>query len=191
MTAIRTRRSRLKSIIGPRLTVLARCVLRGLPLPRWGNMRRVEPFSTAYGFDRGTPVDRYYLDRFLDANRALITGRVLEIQVPSYTRRFGGDVSESHTVDINPAFRATYTCDLADAPQIPTGYYDCFLAPNTFQHILDLHTALRDNAPSRQARRHPARVGGVPVAAHSGRRRLLAPLARRMALRARGGVAGL
>lgn len=143
MTTTDEWRSRLKSIIGPRLTVRARCVLRGLPLPRWGNMRRVEPFSTAYGSDRGTPIDRYYLDRFLDANRALITGRVLEIQVPSYTRRFGDHVSESHTVDINPGFQATYTCDLANAAQIPTGYYDCFLAPNTFQHILDLHPALR------------------------------------------------
>ena len=136
-------RSRLKSIIGPRLTVLARCVLRDLPLPRWGNMRRLEPFSTAYGFDRGTPVDRYYLDRFLDANRALITGRVLEIQVPSYTRRFGGDVRESHTVDINPSFQATYTCDLADASQIPGDHYDCLLAPNTLQHLASLQPALR------------------------------------------------
>jgi len=138
-----TGRARLKAIMGPRLTVMARCVLRGLPRPRWGNMRRVVPFSKAFGFDRGTPVDRYYLDQFLDANRALITGRVLEVQVSSYTRRFGQGVVESHTVDINPRFQATYTCDLAQAPQIPDDYYDCVLAPNTFQHLLDLHAALK------------------------------------------------
>jgi hypothetical protein len=143
MTASDAGRQRLKAVIGPRLTVLARCVLRGQPLPRWGNLRRLEPFSTTYGFDRGTPIDRYYLNRFLDANRFVITGRVLEVQVPSYTKQFGKDVRESHTVDINPDFRATYTCDLADAAQIPTGYYDCFLVPNTLQHIVDLHTALR------------------------------------------------
>jgi SAM-dependent methyltransferase len=136
-------RQRLKSLIGPRLTVLARCVLRGKPLPRWGNLRRVTPFSTSFGFDRGTPIDRYYLHRFFDANRSLISGRVLEVQVPSYTKQFGTDVRESHTVDINPVFQATYTCDLADAAQIPSNYYDCFLVPNTFQHILDLHPALR------------------------------------------------
>jgi SAM-dependent methyltransferase len=143
MSAGNDGRQRLKSLIGPRLTVLARCVLRGKPLPRWGNMRRVTPFSTSFGFDRGTPIDRYYLHRFLDANRSLISGRVLEVQVPSYTKQFGTEVRESHTVDINPAFRATYTCDLADAAQIPSNYYDCFLVPNTFQHILDLHPALR------------------------------------------------
>jgi hypothetical protein len=123
--------------------VLARCVIRDLPLPRWGNMRRTTPFSTTFGFDRGTPIDRYYLENFLDSHRALITGRVLEVQLASYTKRFGESVRESHTVDINPEFRATYTCDLADAAQIPTAYYDCFLVPNTLQHLLKLEPALR------------------------------------------------
>ena len=133
----------LKAVIGPRLTVLARCVLRGLPIPRWGNLRRVEPFSGYFGFERGMPVDRFYLHNFLDANRALITGRVLEVQVPSYTKSYGHDVEVSHTVDINPQSRATYTCDLADAPQIPSGSYDCVIAPNTFQYFTDLGPALR------------------------------------------------
>jgi hypothetical protein len=143
MTAAVAARARLKSIFGPRLTVLARCMLRDLPLPRWGNMRRTVPFSTTFGFDRGTPIDRYYLERFLDSHRALITGRVLEVQLPSYTQRYGGQVRESHTVDINPEFGATYTCDLADAAHIPTDYYDCFLLPNTLQHIVRLEPALR------------------------------------------------
>jgi SAM-dependent methyltransferase len=134
---------RLKALAGPRLTVVGRCLLRGLPVPRWGNLRRVRPFSTSYGFDRGTPIDRYYLDAFFRANQALITGRVLEVQLPSYTKRFGQRVEQSHSVDINPQFGATYTCDLADAPQIPSDYYDCFLLPNTLQHVETLRPALQ------------------------------------------------
>ena len=133
----------IKSAIGPHLTVLARCVLRGLPIPRWGNLRRTEPFSGVFGFDRGTPVDRFYLQHFMETNRSAITGRVLEVQVPSYTRTYGHDVETSHTVDINPQFSATYTCDLADAAQIPTNSYDCVLAPNTLQYIRDLPAGLR------------------------------------------------
>jgi SAM-dependent methyltransferase len=136
-------RAGLKSAIGPHLTVLARCLLRGLPVPRWGNLRRVEPFSGTFGFDRGTPVDRFYLHRFLAENRAVITGRVLEVQVPSYTRTFGHDVATSHTVDIDPKYLATYTCDLADAPQIQSSSYDCVLAPNTLPHVADLMGSLR------------------------------------------------
>ena len=133
----------VKSALGPRFTVLARCVARGLPVPRWGNLRRVEPFSRVFGFDRGTPIDRFYLHRFLDANRAAITGRVLEVQVSSYTRTYGHHVDAADTVDMNPAFRATYTCDLADAPQIPSDRYDCVLVPNTLQYVTDLPAALR------------------------------------------------
>jgi len=134
---------RLRALAGPRLTLVGRCLLRGLPLPRWGNLRRVRPFSASYGFDRGTPIDRYYLDAFLRGNQRLITGRVLEVQLPSYTRRFGHGVQESHSVDIEPKFNATFTCDLADAPEIPSDYYDCFLLPNTLQHVEALRPALQ------------------------------------------------
>ena len=135
--------SAAKAVLGPHLTVLGRCLLRGLPIPRWGNLRRVEPFSASFGFDRGTPVDRFYLHRFLDANRRVITGRVLEVQLPSYTKTYGHAVETSHTVDIDPAFHATYTCDLADAREIPSDSYDCFLAPQTLQHVGDLGGVLR------------------------------------------------
>lgn len=135
--------SAAKAILGPQLTVLARCVLRGLPVPRWGNLRRVEPFSANFGFERGTPVDRFYLHKFFEANRSVITGRILEVQMPSYTHRYGHDVEVSHTVDINPAFGATYTCDLADAPAIPSDSYDCLLAPQTLQHVTDPGGVLR------------------------------------------------
>jgi SAM-dependent methyltransferase len=118
-------------------------MLRGLPIPRWGNLRRVSPLSPNFGFERGTPVDRFYLHRFLEANRAGITGRVLEVQVPSYTRVYGHDVEISHTVDINPRFATTYICDLAEAPQIPDDYYDCSLLPNTLQHVQDPAAVLR------------------------------------------------
>ena len=133
----------LKAAIGPRMAVLGRCLLRGLPIPRWGNLRRVAPFSSRYGADRGTPVDRFYLERFLDANRAVITGRVLEVQMPGYTQKFGYDVTESHTVDIDPKFNATFTTDLADAAMIPSDHYDCVLLPNTLQHLELLEPALR------------------------------------------------
>jgi SAM-dependent methyltransferase len=135
--------STAKTVLGPQFTVLARCMLRSLPIPRWGNLRRVEPFSSNYGFERGTPVDRHYLHKFMDANRAVITGRVLEVQLPSYTRTYGHDVDAAHTVDINPEFAATYTCDLADASAIASDSYDCLLAPQTLQHVTDLSGVLR------------------------------------------------
>jgi SAM-dependent methyltransferase len=129
--------------LGPKWTTRARCIMRGRPLPRWGNLRRTEPLSTEFGFDRGTPIDRYYVDDFLGRHRAVITGRVLEIQGSGYTRRFGHDLIACDTLDINPRFAATYTCDLAHAEHVvPDNAYDCFLLPNTFQHLRDIDRAL-------------------------------------------------
>ena len=136
-------KERGKQLVGPRTTTALRCLLRGYDLPRWGNLRRTAPFSTTYGFERGTPVDRYYLHRFLAAHRSAITGAVLEVQVDSYTRRFGHEVTRSETFDVIPLFRPTYLCDLSHAEGIlPDAAYDCLLLPNTLPYLLELDAAL-------------------------------------------------
>ncbi len=136
-------RERARALLGPHGTVVARSVLRGLGLPRWGNLRRTEPFSRNFGFDRGTPIDRHYLHAFLRANQAAITGDVLEIQGSDHARRYGHALGDTHTVDINPAFAPTYLCDLAQADVIPSGRYDCFLLPNTLCVLRDIEGCLR------------------------------------------------
>ncbi len=136
--------ARLKTWLGPRWTTRARCVLRGLPIPWWGNLRRTHPFSSYFGFERGTPVDRYYLAHFLDAHRADITGDVLEVQVGDITRRYGHQVRRSDTIDIEPQFHPTWCCDLATADTIiPDDHYDCFILPNTLSFLRDLDACLR------------------------------------------------
>jgi len=134
----------IKSLLGPRWTTWARTVTRGLERPSWGNLRRVTPISTSYGFDRGTPIDRYYVDKFFTAQRHAITGRVLEIQTRDHTRKYGTAVTTSDTLDISPEFRPTYHCDLARASMVGDGGYDCFLLPNTLCFLKDLDAALRE-----------------------------------------------
>ena len=136
---------RVKRIAGPALTARLRTVARGYPIPRWGNMRRVTPFSPHFGFERGTPVDRHYVAAFFAAHRSEIKGRVLEIQSNSYTERFGVGVTTPHSIDINPHFKPTFCCDLARAQNvIPSESYDCFLIPNTLAHVRDLEPALQN-----------------------------------------------
>src|SRR6266850_2177138 len=108
-------RALVKRSVSPRTLVWLRCVTRGLPVPRWGNLRRVRPFSEHFGFERGTPVDRYYVHKFLDRHRHLITGRVLEIQAPDYARRYGHGLAVAHSIDLVAGYNAnlTYLCDLA------------------------------------------------------------------------------
>src|ERR687894_427089 len=55
-----------------------------------GDLRRLTPISREYGYDRGTPIDRFYIENFLEEHSSSIRGRVLEISENTYTRRFGG-----------------------------------------------------------------------------------------------------
>jgi hypothetical protein len=127
-----------------RMIVALRCLMKGYPLPRWGNLRRTSPFSANYGFERGTPVDRFYLERFLMKNQHFISGKILEIQASSYTRRFGHQIVEAHSVDINGEMNPTFLCDLAECDRvIPSDYYDCFLLPNTVSYLRRPHESLQ------------------------------------------------
>jgi hypothetical protein len=138
-------RQALKSRLGPRRTTLLRCLVRGKKLPRWGNLRVTEPFSSNWGIDRGTPVDRFFGDRFFAENRHLIRGKVLEIQNPVYTERYGVGVQQADSVDIDGQFGPTIVCDLAKAEGvIPSDAYDCFLLPYTLLVVKDLEGALRN-----------------------------------------------
>ena len=112
--------------------------------PIWGNLRRTRPFSEHYGFDRGAPIDRYYVNRFFELNRQFISGDVLEIQGTAYTQMFGHGVRRSDSVDVEAEHGTTFVCDLARSEGVlASNSYDCFLLPNTFNHLQDLEGCLR------------------------------------------------
>ncbi|MGK7898089.1 MAG: methyltransferase, partial [Xenococcus sp. (in: cyanobacteria)] len=45
----------------------------------WGDLKKTVPICQAFGLTRGTPVDRYYLSKFITEIRPQIVGKVLEI----------------------------------------------------------------------------------------------------------------
>lgn len=112
---------------------------------KFGSLRQVTPISGHFGFDRGLPVDRYYIENFLSRHTDDIIGRVLEIKDNSYTRKFGGDrVTKSDVLDVvegNP--EATIVADLTCANHIPSDSFDCFILTQTLQVIYDVRAALK------------------------------------------------
>jgi glycosyltransferase involved in cell wall biosynthesis len=110
-----------------------------------GDFNRVTPFSKEFGYDRGGPVDRYYIENFLEANSAAIKGRVLEIGDNDYTLRFGKSaVTQSDILHIDPSnTKATIIGDLADAPQIADNTYDCIVLTQTLHLIYNYKSALQ------------------------------------------------
>jgi SAM-dependent methyltransferase len=132
-------------MLGPRLRRLRHSQrFRRLRRPALlGTLRRTSPLSDGFGFDRGTPVDRYYIDRFIEENRGAIHGRVLEIKNSRYTHQFGSDVVQRDVLDIDPTNRnATIVADLAAADGIPADAFDCFIVTQTLQLIFDTRSAI-------------------------------------------------
>ncbi|MFQ4139743.1 methyltransferase domain-containing protein [Nodosilinea sp. PGN35] len=133
------------------------------PLPRWkrwilpslqrspqagrikmGDLRRLSPISRHFGYDRGLPVDRYYIENFLKRYSQDIQGRVLEIGDDSYTRKFGENrvttrdvlhVKEGNSI-------ATFVGDLTNADHLPSDAFDCFILTQTLHLVYDFRTAL-------------------------------------------------
>ncbi|MDB4442597.1 bifunctional glycosyltransferase/class I SAM-dependent methyltransferase [bacterium] len=142
------RRGARAALPTPILRLLAR--LRGYPYHppvgriRFGDLRRVAPISEWFGFDRGLPIDRYYIERFLADYSEDIRGRVLEVGDSNYTRQFGDDrVTKSdvlHVSEGNPL--ATFVGDLTCADHIPSETFDCVIFTQTLHLIYDVRAAL-------------------------------------------------
>ncbi len=111
----------------------------------FGDLRRLTPLDPDWGLGRGTPIDRYYIERFLGAHAADIHGPVLEVAGDDYTRRVGADrVSRSsilHRDASNP--RASIGADLSDAPQLADAQFDCFICTQTLTCIYALERTIR------------------------------------------------
>ena len=107
--------------------------------------RSLEPVSRQWGADRGRPVDRWYIERFLRAHEADVRGRVLELYESTYTEWFGGDrVTRSevlHHGPENPA--ATIAGDLVTGDGIPEQALDTFIFTQTLHLIPEPERAIR------------------------------------------------
>lgn len=113
---------------------------------RWGNLRRLTPLTDDWGLSRGTPIDRVYIEGFLEEHRDHVVGRVLEVQDAAYTRRFGGDrVTRSDVLDRDPSNpHATVVADLGLPGTLGSAAYDCVILTQTVQLVADARTALRN-----------------------------------------------
>ena len=111
---------------------------------RLGDMGSIKPFSTCFGYDRGGPIDRYYIDDFLQKQSSSIFGRVLEIGDNFYTLKYGGsNITKSDVLHIDPLSKeATIIGDISYAPQIPDNTFDCIILTQTLHLIYNYKEAL-------------------------------------------------
>ena len=117
---------------------------RNLTKPKGIDFESVYPVSDFYGDDRGTPVDRFYIDGFIRDNRRHIRGAVLEVAEDSYSRKFGSRIDSIdvlHYEEGTPG--ATLIGDLSRPETLPEGRFDCFICTQTIHVIYNYLDAIR------------------------------------------------
>jgi len=105
------------------------------------------PLSNRYGFDRGKPIDRYYIEKFLSENADCIKGRCLEVTDNNYTAKFGGNkVVVSDVLDIDTSNKlANIHGDIRNLKNtIKDDTYDCIILAQTLGIIDDCESVIKE-----------------------------------------------
>lgn len=129
----------------------------------FNDLHRNTPVSGMLGCDRGTPIDRYYIERFLEKQSSQIRGQVMEVGESTYSRRYGGDkVEVCNVLHATPGNKqATLVGDLTDTLTLPNNSMDCFICCQTLNFIYDVQKAV-------QGAHYLLKPGGVLLATVSG-----------------------
>jgi SAM-dependent methyltransferase len=108
---------------------------------RFGDLGRVAPL-TRWGYARGLPVDRWYIEAYLRDHAHLVSGHVLEIKEDCYASRLGA--SSVDVVDIDPTNEeATIVGDLCDPDTLVGVSADAVVLTQTLQYLTDPSSALQ------------------------------------------------
>lgn len=101
---------------------------------------KIAPLSEQWGYDRGVPLHRHFLDQFLREFADDIRGHCLEFQENSYTTKFGGlrvtAIDILHKEAGNAA--ATIVADLTQPNQIPSNRFDCIICTHVLHIVAEL-----------------------------------------------------
>jgi SAM-dependent methyltransferase len=136
----------LRKLLPPRLYGKVRDMAKPRAIGRggvdMGDFARNRPVGSNFGLDRGTPIDRWYIERFLAAHAADIRGRVLEVGDASYSRRFGSGVTRQDVFDRPGGPVATLTGDLTVPGTLPEAAFDCLVITQVLQLLYDMPAAI-------------------------------------------------
>jgi len=155
-----------RSILRESKRALKRRVRKGLPpeIFRWlqlavgrrppppvgridfGDLGTVVPVSRDFGFDRGLPIDRYYIEGFLERSQGDIRGHVLEIGDDQYSKKYGGaNISHQDVLHVHSGNRAaTVVGELTDPGLLQPDSFDCMVVTQTLHLIYDMKRALQN-----------------------------------------------
>lgn len=106
----------------------------------------LEPVSRAFGRERGKPIDRVYIEQFLQEYCNDIKGSVMEIESNDYIKRFGGNKVEQEIIlhvegwgDPN-----VLKGNFETGEGLQENMVDCLICTQTLHCIFDLQSAIHN-----------------------------------------------
>lgn len=110
-------------------------LLRSLP---------IYPVSRRYGREHGTPIDRYYIEQFLEENKDRIRGDIAEFAEDTYTKRYGKDLKNSYIYHVYGWGENVKKINLVTGDGVEEEVLDCLICTQTIQFIYELDKAINN-----------------------------------------------
>jgi SAM-dependent methyltransferase len=101
---------------------------------RWLHRKNVLPFGQVFGVGRGTPVGRYYVERFLGRNAHLVRGRCIEFGERRYMSFFPS-ATAYEVISVIPGPDVDYLCDVHFPDAVPLEAFDSIICTQVFEHL--------------------------------------------------------
>lgn len=104
----------------------------------------VTPVSSLFGFDRGQPIDRHYIEDFLKAHKQFIKGDVVEIGEATYTKLGGNSVTSAKVLSVEMAPKVDLIVDLVSGEGLRENIADCIILTQTLSFVKNPQPALQN-----------------------------------------------
>ena len=134
-----------RNLPDPLKAAVGRAVFRNFPAVGrvdFGDFARSKPINRHFGYHRGTPIDRFYIESFLASHADDMRGRVLEVGEATYSRRMGSGITHQDVLHVDEHPEATILGDLSREGVLPEEAFDCIILTQTLHLIYDMGAAV-------------------------------------------------
>lgn len=113
------------------------------------SLSNLSALTKNFGFDRGQPIDRFFISHFLKANKEFVKGDVLEVAERRYSSVLSSVRAKKWVLNYSPDRNSvdvkdlSVVGDLTKKESLPESSFDCFICTQTLNCIYELKEAVK------------------------------------------------
>ncbi|MBW4613769.1 MAG: class I SAM-dependent methyltransferase [Desmonostoc vinosum HA7617-LM4] len=102
----------------------------------WGDLKKAVPICQAFGLTRGTPIDRYYINQFIEEIRSQVFGNLLEVGGTPKDKDFYqiNSSTSSKILNLEAGLGVDIVGDVHDVSIIEPESFDSVISVNVLEH---------------------------------------------------------